>query len=84
MADNLIQVIAIDVVHDVLQSRLESEGFEFIDCSSISRDEIIKLYSNVQGMVVRSRFELNEEFLSHFKRLEFIARSGAGMENIDE
>ena len=35
------------------------------------------------GVVIRSRFQMDTDFLSNANQLQFIARSGAGMENID-
>lgn len=39
---------------------------------------------DIQGIVIRSRIKMDEAFLSSANDLKFIARSGAGMENIDE
>jgi D-3-phosphoglycerate dehydrogenase / 2-oxoglutarate reductase len=45
-------------------------------CKEVVQDAI--------GIVIRSRFPMDEDFLKHTQNLKFIARSGAGMENIDE
>jgi len=77
------KVAFIDVVHPVLQRRLEKNVFICDDLTTLSKLEIalqIKIYS---GIVVRSRFAMDADFLSKAVKLEFIARSGAGMENID-
>lgn len=39
---------------------------------------------DAEGIVIRSRFPMNEALLRFAPNLQFIARSGAGMENIDE
>lgn len=78
------KVIWLDTVHDILRSRLAKNGFFCVDCTQLKLDEICRLHSDAHGMIVRSRFRLDEAFLIPFKDLEFIARSGAGMENIDE
>ena len=44
---------------------------------------IEQLAFDFDGIVIRSRFAMNAEFLSKTAKLKFIARSGAGMENID-
>lgn len=77
-------VAFVDTVHSVLWDRLTSNGFECIDLSSHSVDEIKLLTKNVEGIVVRSRFPIDREYLKSCSDLKFIARSGAGMENIDE
>ena len=76
-------VLFIDIVHPVLQQRLEQSGMKCIDATQMNRQEIIRKYPDLNGIVIRSRFRMDENFLTHFKELKFIARSGAGMENID-
>lgn len=39
--------------------------------------------SGVNGIVIRSRFTIDDAFLSRCPDLKFIARSGSGLENID-
>lgn len=79
-----MKVVFLDTVHSVLQDRLEGAGFTSIDATALSREECISLLTDANGIVVRSRFPMDEDFLSHAPQLKFIARSGAGMENIDE
>jgi len=78
-----MKVLFIDIVHPVLQQRLEQSGMNCIDATQMSQQEIILKYPDLNGIVIRSRFRMDEGFLSHFEELTFIARSGAGMENID-
>ena len=79
-----MKVLFIDSVHDVLEERLSSAKFVCVDGTQLSKNECQEIASSFDGIVVRSRFRMDEEFLSHFQQLKFIARSGAGMENIDE
>jgi len=78
-----MKVLFIDIVHPILQERLTKAGYNCIDASKMSRDECQNEIKDVTGIVIRSRFRMDEEFLSSAKELKFIARSGAGMENID-
>jgi len=73
----------IDTVHPVLEEGLMLAGIKCIDLTGLSRETIISRSEDFWGFVVRSRFPMNAEFLSSFKKLKFIARSGAGLENID-
>lgn len=77
------KVVFLDVVHEVLEQRLAKAGFQCIDATQISDKEAKILVQQAEGIVVRSRFPLDSELLSSAEKLEFIARSGAGMENID-
>ena len=77
------KVIFIDSVHEILWFRLEEMGFECIDATKsteiLLKSELIDAF----GIVIRARFQLNEEFLKDYHQLKFIARSGSGLENID-
>lgn len=77
------KVAFIDHVHSILQERLEKNGFQCDDLTGLSKSDVEIKIHNYHGIVIRSRFAMNEEFLSKATQLEFIARSGAGMENID-
>tara|TARA_B110000285_G_scaffold1443_1_gene1577 strand:+ start:250 stop:1188 length:939 start_codon:yes stop_codon:yes gene_type:complete len=79
-----MKILFIDSVHDVLEERLSSAKFVCVDGTQLSKNECQETASDFDGIVVRSRFRMDEEFLSHFQQLKFIARSGAGIENIDE
>lgn len=76
-------VFFIDTVHLVLQEELTNIGFNCVDVTNENLEEIKKKLTAADGIVIRSRFPMNESFLKHAPNLKFIARSGAGMENID-
>lgn len=76
-------IVFLDVVHPVLRERLTQHGFSCVDATTQSLEEAKSTVVNASGLVIRSRFALDDEFLKHAPNLEFIARSGAGMENID-
>lgn len=78
-----MKILFIDTVHEVLEQRLSVHDFECIDAASWTQEECISQMEDVEGIVVRSRFPMSEDFLAHAPNLKFIARSGAGMENID-
>jgi len=78
------KVYFIDTVHSILEERLTKAGFECIDATKFSSEQMQELLPNAFGLVIRSRFTCNEEFLSKASHLKFIARSGSGLENIDQ
>ncbi len=79
-----MKVAFLDTVHPVLQERLEAKEWQCYDYSDTPMDKLIYLINDFDGIVIRSRFRMDESFLQHANNLKFIARSGAGMENIDE
>ena len=78
-----MQVFFIDTVHPVLEEQLVDYGFNCIDVTKDNVNELKEKLETADGIVIRSRFPMNETLLQHAPKLKFIARSGAGMENID-
>lgn len=78
-----MKVAFLDVVHPVLKDGLEQKGVACVDFTLKPLSFIDQSIHEFEGIVVRSRFPLNKEFLQKCTQLKFIARSGAGMENID-
>ncbi len=76
-------ILFLDEVHEILANRLTEAGHSCIHAEEKSLEECLQLVQNVDGIVIRSRFPMNETFLEHATKLKFIARSGAGMENVD-
>lgn len=79
-----MKVAFLDRVHECLWEGLIQDGHECLDLTKIEKELITAQLSDIDGIVIRSRFPMNEDFLTHATQLKFIARSGAGMENIDE
>lgn len=78
-----MRVLFIDTVHEHLASHLTRMDFECVDGSALTRDEILGQITAYEGVVIRSRIKLDKELLDAAQNLRFIARAGAGMENID-
>jgi D-3-phosphoglycerate dehydrogenase len=78
-----MHVLHLDSNHDLLAKGLQSLGcvndFDF----ESSQKAIQKKLSDYDGIVIRSRFPIGREFLDAGKHLQFIARVGSGLENID-
>lgn len=78
-----MKILFIDCVHEILEERLTRHGFLCIDGTTLSPEDIRDQLSDTEGIVIRARFRMDEELLQYAPKLRFIARSGAGMENID-
>ena len=77
------KVIFIDQTAPVLWDRLMALGYDCQDHSQRSREELLPIVGDAFGLVIRSRVKMDEAFLSQATQLEFIARSGVGLEHID-
>lgn len=78
------KVLFIDTVHPILEERLSSNGFHCVDGTKMSREEIQFELKDSFGIIIRAKFTLDKEFLNPATKLKFIARSGSGLENIDQ
>lgn len=78
-----IKILHLDSNHPLLWEQLEQSGFENHEDHTSSREEIEDKIHHYQGIVIRSRFKLDRQFLDRATALQFIARVGAGLENID-
>ena len=77
------KVVFIDSVHEILWQRLEKRGFQCIHAIEWPEEKIKEVIKDAFGLVIRARFQLDETFLKNCTKLQFIARSGSGLENID-
>lgn len=77
------KILFIDSVHPFLAEELEKYDFQCDLNYSLSREEIQNCIDNYVGVVIRSKIKLDKYILEDTKKLKFIARAGAGMENID-
>ena len=78
-----MKVLHLDSNHDILAEKLEQAGFENHYDYTSSKEDIMKVIDNYEGLIVRSRFPIDQEFLQAASNLKFIGRVGAGLENID-
>ena len=78
-----IKILHIDSNNPILWEQLEQAGFiNHADFTS-SKQEIEAKIQDYQGIVIRSRFKIDKQFLDKATNLQFIARVGAGLESID-
>lgn len=78
-----MRILHLDENHPLLKRRLDELGFQNDEDYQSSKVDIEAKISAYQGLVIRSRFPIDKAFLQKAKALRFIARLGAGMENID-
>jgi len=78
-----INILFIDSVHPLLQKELEAKGFVCHLQYEWSREKIGEELHKFDGVVIRSRIKLDKQLIDKVTKLKFIARAGAGMENIE-
>ena len=78
-----MKVLFIDTTHPLLPSLLKENGFDVVEGFHLTKEETEKNIQAFDGIVIRSRLRIDRSFLDKCNGLRFIARVGAGMENID-
>ena len=77
------KVMFIDSVHPILWEKLTDLGFHCFDFTKKNKGEISIQIPDFQGVVIRSKFIFDDKLMDLSTNLQFIARSGSGLENID-
>lgn len=77
------KVLFLDTVHPALEQRLTGLGYVIDKDLTSSKEQIELKIEDYFGLVIRSRFPIDQQFLNKAINLKFIARSGAGLENIN-
>ncbi|PNQ74588.1 hydroxyacid dehydrogenase [Hanstruepera neustonica] len=78
-----MKILHLDTNHPLLLNQLHELGFENTEDYTSTKHEIESKIHNYDGIIIRSRFTIDKQFLDAAKKLKFIGRVGAGLENID-
>ncbi|MBB6271462.1 D-3-phosphoglycerate dehydrogenase [Pedobacter cryoconitis] len=78
------KILIVDDLHPVFKSRAEQLGYEVDDLPKITRAETLAVISGYDGIAVRTKFKIDRELMEAAPGLKFVARAGAGLDNIDE
>lgn len=78
-----IKILHIDSNNPLLWNQLQQAGFTNEEDFASSKEEIESKIQNYNGIIIRSRFKIDRQFIDKATNLQFIARVGAGLESID-
>lgn len=78
-----MKCIIADYMHEKTSDLLEAIGLEVNYQPKITTEELKQQLSGYDGLVIRSKAVVDEKLIGN-ATLKFIARAGAGMDNIDE
>lgn len=78
-----MKILHLDKNHPLLIEQLAAAGFQNDEDYESSKAEIERIVQGYEGVVIRSRFNIDTQFLDAAVNLKFIARVGAGLESIN-
>ena len=78
-----MNILHLDTNHPLLINQLKIAGFMNHEDYTSTKEEIEAKIHEYDGLIIRSRFTIDKQFLDAAINLKFIGRVGAGLENID-
>ena len=78
-----MKILHLDTNHPLLLKQLQELGFENQEDYTSTKSEVEAKIHKYDGIIIRSRFTIDKQFLDKATNLKFIGRVGAGLENID-
>lgn len=77
------RIFIIDEMHESIVPMLEGIGYEVDYQPTISKEDVVAKIGAFEGLILRSKLNLDKTLLDKAVKLEFIARAGAGLDKID-
>ncbi len=78
-----MRILVCDPIHEEGIEKLKQAGFEVDVNPTITTEQLAKIISNYDVLIVRSRTKVTKELVEAGRRLRVIGRAGAGLDNID-
>ncbi|MBB3700462.1 phosphoglycerate dehydrogenase [Flammeovirga yaeyamensis] len=80
----MTKILVIDKVHDSIFKMFDEAGIEYSYQPDIKADEVPNAIPPFDGLILRSKMKVGVDLLELAPQLKFIARAGAGVDEIDE
>ena len=78
-----MKCLIVDEMHDSIGPLLESIGWEYDYQPGMGREDILRVIPAFEGLIIRSKTKVDRQLVSKARALKFIARAGAGIDNLD-
>ena len=78
------RLLIVDDLHPLFKQEAEALGYVVSDEPLFTREQTLASIKEYDGLAIRTKFQVDRELLDAAPNLKWIARAGAGMDNIDE
>jgi len=78
------RILIVDDLHPAFKEEAIRLGYEVDDEPKITRRETLDKIAAYEGIAVRTKFRIDAEIFAAATNLKFVARAGAGLDNIDD
>lgn len=78
-----MKVLIVDEVHEHLMIELHNNNIEVDYFPEYNYQNTYDIIENYDGLIVRSKFQVNSELIRKGRKLKFLARAGVGLEIFD-
>jgi len=78
------KILIVDDLHPAFKEQAIAMGYQVDDEPQITRQQTLDKINNYIGIAVRTKFRIDAEVFAAAPNLKFVARAGAGLDNIDD
>lgn len=78
-----MRCLIVDSMHESIFNMLQDIGWEYDYKPNITRDEIRQIHRGYDGLIVRSKTNIDRDLLGDQPTVKFIGRAGAGIDNLE-
>ncbi|QPH38472.1 2-hydroxyacid dehydrogenase [Pedobacter endophyticus] len=78
------KILIVDDLHPVFKEEATAMGYQVDDEPQITREETLARIKDYVGIAVRTKFRIDKALFDAAVNLKFVARAGAGLDNIDD
>ncbi len=75
--------LIVDPMHESIFPMMKEIGWEIDYRPDITREEIKRVHIGFDGIIVRSKTNIDAELLGDFPTIQLVGRAGAGLDNLD-
>ncbi|MGB3586477.1 MAG: NAD(P)-dependent oxidoreductase [Tunicatimonas sp.] len=76
--------LIVDKMHESIVPLLKDIGYKADYHPQITRQEVLNIVGSYEGIIVRSKLKIDQEFIDLAHQLQFVGRAGAGLDQLDE